>query len=236
MARYDSNDRIPMVSQRSVHALALRNNSHGGCQGFFDGPLEFVESLGNCTKWQSQIVAPLSCRLRFSSECQESVGSHIARLLFLGRPAAVGWFVIAILIGVAIQGMPPSWALPHVSEKVNKAIRPTPPLAHANASASVIRVLFAVLIVAPVNCPTPCEILRRVFEAMLECRLQLSSVAAATRAVFAIKAAGRMHRSIAAPALTQPKCLALLRHPHKLNHRQATILASNKTLAIVCSA
>jgi len=90
--------------------------------------------------------------LRSSVVSQHPVISLVCRLLVLCCPTAVSRLVVAVVVGVAIKCVLFCRRITHVSIEICEL---QPPLAHANATATVVAVLLHFSIIAAVNHRVP---------------------------------------------------------------------------------
>jgi hypothetical protein len=90
-------------------------------------------------------LRPLHQRFRLPLKRHEARISPVPRLLFLCSPAAIAWFVIAVVI-YPVQSVFFTWTQPHVSQK---HLKNQPPFAYAYTSSAIARIRGIICIVAP---------------------------------------------------------------------------------------
>lgn len=91
---------------------------------------------------------------KYTSSAGDSQFPTVARLLLGCCPAAVAWFVVAVIVD-AVESVPNSRALAHVGEECGEAIRSTPAITDANPAATVFEKFRVVRVKAPLlhTCP-----------------------------------------------------------------------------------
>ena len=104
---------------------------HG--QRLFDGQSTAKSFIEGCP-FKANALSPLGKRESLAVECQESVSSRVARLLFFGRPAAVPRLVIAVVVREAVNAVLLGRSQPHVLKEQRKVV---PPRADANPASAI---------------------------------------------------------------------------------------------------
>lgn len=150
-------------------------------EGVVDGPA-FCEPHADCTSTDAGKLSPHTQWVRRSVMGNHVVFSGISSLLKSRCPAAIARFIVAVIVGVSVQGVSAGWARPHVGQEVLEAICRPPSAAHANAATSVIGVSSRPLIVASPTDTFPNPMLARAAFAMLGAprRAKLTAKAPAT--------------------------------------------------------
>lgn len=81
------------------------------------------------------LFGPVAHRKRSALECYESRSPRVPVLLASCCPSAIAWFVIAVIVWVAIKTVVFTWALAHISQECLKRIGPSS--ANLDASSAI---------------------------------------------------------------------------------------------------
>ncbi len=106
---------------------------------FFQGP-PALQQVANGAWNQPKPARPVGYAHGFATACQHSVTTLVAILLGTGGPAAVAGFVIAVVLGEAVDAMPGRGPWPQIGQEVFKPVRPQPAGADFDATAAVVGV------------------------------------------------------------------------------------------------
>lgn len=139
--------RIPMCQRR--------------CQSFFDRH-STAQSLVECCPAKANHFRPLSKRPRLAVECQQTVCPRVSRLFFLRCPAAISWFVIAVVVD-AVKAVLRRRTQAHIR---NEQLKIMPPLADSYAAPPVPLVLLRGRSVATVKHVPPNSVFGSAFHSV----------------------------------------------------------------------
>lgn len=87
------------------------------CQSVFNGPLKAVDSMENSIHADSANFSPFSKALCLTIECYKTIAACISGLLLSGRPDAVRWLVIPVVV-LSLQCVDLAWPHSHIGKKV----------------------------------------------------------------------------------------------------------------------
>lgn len=112
----------------------------------------------DCDSAEAGEIGPFGRRSRLSVKGQQYIGSQISALLTLCSPANISWLVVAILVGITVEGMARRRPCANVCQKVEKRL--FPPIADGNSPATIVCEAFKIGIGAAGNHVPPCLVLR----------------------------------------------------------------------------
>lgn len=194
-----------------------------GRKYFFKWP-PFSESRSESAMRNTNPPRPFPKTVSFSVVGEHSGFTGVLRLLFLGGPAAVALFVVAVSRN-PINRCFREWLLPHVVKKVDKRIKPS--LAYDNAFPAVEMIVWVVGTVASPLHFFPGRVLSRIAHAPSAC-----SVASARLGRFVTKVTTSHNSCIPALALAIPARIARLCVASKLDHRELAVFIANFVRAV----
>jgi hypothetical protein len=93
------------------------------------------------------------------------VGATVKGLLLTCRPSHIAGFVVAVVVGVAVQGMTVTWPRPHINEEVTE-VKPT--LADRNATPTIVLKMNGVAVKASLFHSVPDSVLRSADQSVLQ--------------------------------------------------------------------
>ena len=109
----------------------------------------------------AEALCPLRNVQRLASDRETSVAARVEELLFIGRPSAVRWLVVAVVLA-AIKGVRRARPRTHVREERFEGLQP--PRAHGNAPRPIARPRRMIGVRAALNHVAPGEVLRRALD------------------------------------------------------------------------
>jgi hypothetical protein len=200
-------------------------------QSFLVAPSEMLSPSDNTVR-EVEFIGPRGDWLRATVERKNPVRHAIALLLLLGRPSTIAWFVIAVVVWVAIQGVLLAGPRPHVGQKLDESTRAAPLLAHRYSTTTVAVKVPSVVVSAAVDHVVPRYVLAsslppsRVAVAGVHSNEFLFSDTAATFRPATSQCACRSSDGVSALAAAEPPGFSLNSANKRDGSQQAESLAS----------
>jgi len=166
----------------------------------------FVYSRKQSKAVNSESFSPLSYAKRFSVMGQQVIRSFVPILFDVRCPAAIAWFIVAVVVGIAINGVSRAWTIAHVGYEILKF---HPRLTNRNPTSAVEMPALGARVCASLNNRVPCLIFRSSTQSVLRgraialCR-NFGVSATATRRKMASKISGRYYSHLSTLAQAVP--------------------------------